>query len=229
MSHQTKRPFDSVECSTPHDLLIRCSLSNLQFPAIALTWCGLTSHRHRSIEPFFMSLAARDSEFRRWSGRVDRRICQTFAASPAEPGELPLGFRSVRTQPKVTLPLPAQVLEIDRCFIQGRKQPAHHRQECRGRRSKLHASPDAVEEFDLILPFDQSDLGCDAGLANVEPLRGAGETAFDGNPEKRACLRRCHKVFLCFYRFFCICLIPYFLRLYTRMARQVAGAACKMK
>src|ERR1700737_4698538 len=93
ISHQTKRPFDSVECSTPHDLLIRCSLSNLQFPAIALTWCGLTSHRHRSIEPFFMSLAARDSEFRRWSGRVDRRICQTFAASPAEPGGLPLGFR----------------------------------------------------------------------------------------------------------------------------------------
>src|ERR1700722_4739215 len=93
MSHQTKRPFDSVECSTPHDLLIRCSLSNLQFPAIALTWCGLTSHRHRSIEPFFMSLAARDSEFRRWSGRVDRRICQTFAASPADAGELPLGFR----------------------------------------------------------------------------------------------------------------------------------------
>ena len=40
-----------------------------------------------------MSLAARDSELRRWSGRVDRRICQTFAASPAEPGELPLGFR----------------------------------------------------------------------------------------------------------------------------------------
>jgi hypothetical protein len=98
MSHQTKRPFDSVECSTPHDLLIRCSLSNLQFPAIALTWCGLTSHRHRSIEPFFMSLAARDSEFRRWSGRVDRRICQTFAASPAEPGELPLGFRSALPQ-----------------------------------------------------------------------------------------------------------------------------------
>src|SRR6202011_5005927 len=76
--------------------LLRCSLSNLQFPAIALTWCGLTSHRHRSIEPFFMSLAARDSEFRRWSGRVDRLICQTFAASPAEPGELPLGFREVR-------------------------------------------------------------------------------------------------------------------------------------
>src|SRR5258708_37901199 len=92
MSPQTKRPFGSVECSTPQDLVIRCRLSNLQFPAIALTRCGLASHRHRSIEPFFMSLAARDSEFRRWSGRVDRRICQTFAASPAEPGELPLGF-----------------------------------------------------------------------------------------------------------------------------------------
>jgi hypothetical protein len=26
---------------------------------------------------------------RRWSGGVDRRICQTLAASPAEPGELP--------------------------------------------------------------------------------------------------------------------------------------------
>ena len=28
-----------------------------------------------------------------WIDRVDRQICQTFAASPAEPGELPLGFR----------------------------------------------------------------------------------------------------------------------------------------
>src|ERR1700724_1503368 len=37
--------------------------------------------------------AAHDSEFRRWPDGVDRRICQTFAASPAEPGELPLGFR----------------------------------------------------------------------------------------------------------------------------------------
>jgi hypothetical protein len=37
-------------------------------------------------------LAAHDSEFRRWPYGVDRRICQTFAASPAEPGELPLGF-----------------------------------------------------------------------------------------------------------------------------------------
>jgi hypothetical protein len=27
---------------------------------------------------------------------VDRRICQTFAASPAEPGELLLGFRLER-------------------------------------------------------------------------------------------------------------------------------------
>ena len=33
-----------------------------------------------------MCLAAHDLEFRRWPGGVDRRICQTFAASPAEPG-----------------------------------------------------------------------------------------------------------------------------------------------
>src|SRR3979490_719979 len=71
---------------------------NIPRASIKVGWenrLRLTSHRHRSIEPFFMSLAARDSEFRRWSGRVDRRICQTFAASPAEPGELPLGFRTL--------------------------------------------------------------------------------------------------------------------------------------
>src|ERR1700738_1900568 len=39
---------------------------------------------------------AHHSEFRRWSGGVDRRICQTFAASPAEPGELPLGVSRAR-------------------------------------------------------------------------------------------------------------------------------------
>src|SRR6266851_3135917 len=45
------------------------------------------------MELLFVCLAAHDSEFRRWPGGVDRRICQTFAASPAEPGELLLGFR----------------------------------------------------------------------------------------------------------------------------------------
>jgi hypothetical protein len=94
-----KRPFHSVECSTPHELPNRCSLGNLQFPAIALTWCGLTSHGRPSPNSLFMSLAAYDSEFRRWSGGVDRRICQTFAASPAEPGELPLGFRKAGRRP----------------------------------------------------------------------------------------------------------------------------------
>src|SRR5258708_12351852 len=44
------------------------------------------------MELLFVCLAAHDSEFRRWPDGVDRRICQTFAASPAEPGELPLGF-----------------------------------------------------------------------------------------------------------------------------------------
>jgi hypothetical protein len=55
-------------------------------------------------------------------------------------------------------------------------------------------------------------LGCDAWLAEVEPLRGAGRATFDCNREKRASLRRCHKFFQCFYRIFFICLIPEFLR-----------------
>src|SRR5215467_3264218 len=41
----------------------------------------------------FVCLAAHDSESRRWTSGVDCWICQTFAASPAEPGELPLWFR----------------------------------------------------------------------------------------------------------------------------------------
>ena len=60
----------------------------------------------------------------------------------------------------------------------------------------------------LYWPFEQSDLGCDAWLAEVEPLRGAGKAAFDCNREKRASLRRGHKFFQCFYRIFFICLIP---------------------
>jgi AhpC/TSA family protein len=49
-------------------------------------------------------LAAHDSEFRRWPGGVDRRICQTFAASPAEPGELLLGFSVGDPAPDFSLP-----------------------------------------------------------------------------------------------------------------------------
>ena len=44
------------------------------------------------MELLFVCLAAHDLEFRRWIGGVDRRICQTFSASPAEPGELLLGL-----------------------------------------------------------------------------------------------------------------------------------------
>jgi hypothetical protein len=47
------------------------------------------------MELIFVCLEVHDSEFRQWTGGVDRRICQTFAASPAEPGELLLGFRFV--------------------------------------------------------------------------------------------------------------------------------------
>src|ERR1700732_3327579 len=35
-------------------------------------------------------------ESRRWTGGIDPRICQTFAASPAEPGELPFWFSTPR-------------------------------------------------------------------------------------------------------------------------------------
>jgi hypothetical protein len=42
-------------------------------------------------------------------------------------------------------------------------------------------------------------------------------------------LRRCHKFFQCHYRIFCICIIPQFLKLYTRMPRQVAGAVMQRK
>jgi hypothetical protein len=43
-------------------------------------------------------------ESQRWTGGIDPRICQTFAASPAEPGELPFWFsssvqRSLRAKP----------------------------------------------------------------------------------------------------------------------------------
>src|SRR5439155_25643352 len=54
--------------------------------------CDLIFHIHPPMELLFVCLAAHDSEFRRWPDGVDRRICQTFAASPAEPGELLLGF-----------------------------------------------------------------------------------------------------------------------------------------
>ena len=47
---------------------------------------------HRWDSPI-ASLAVRGLESRRWTEGVDRRICQTFAASPAEPGELPCWFR----------------------------------------------------------------------------------------------------------------------------------------
>jgi hypothetical protein len=48
----------------------------------------------------FVCLAAHDLESRRWVSGVDPRVSQTFAASPAKPGELPFWFRNrVRTTP----------------------------------------------------------------------------------------------------------------------------------
>ena len=56
-----------------------------------------------------MCLAAHDSEFRRWTGGVDLLKCQTFAASPAEPGELLFWFRSQSWQVAILLRLNALV------------------------------------------------------------------------------------------------------------------------
>lgn len=66
------------------------------------------------MELLFVCLAAHDSEFRRWIGGVDRRICQTFCASPAEPGELLLGFRSPLIGVKQTCPRPREMTRLTR-------------------------------------------------------------------------------------------------------------------
>ena len=55
------------------------------------------------------------------AGGVDRRICQTFAASPAEPGELPCWFRM-------------EIYEIELCK--------------RGRWEQLHARFVAAQDAD---------------------------------------------------------------------------------
>ena len=74
-------------------------LGNARRGICTLTCCDLSFHSHPSMELLFVCLAAHDAEFRRWPDGVDRRICQTFAASPAEPGELPLGFRQHKRTP----------------------------------------------------------------------------------------------------------------------------------
>jgi hypothetical protein len=75
----------------PHHQLSRCNLQFLLF-GLPLVWLDLSSSP--SIALVFVCLAAHDLELCRQTGGVDRRIRQTFAASPAEPGELPLGFRN---------------------------------------------------------------------------------------------------------------------------------------
>src|ERR1700737_4255036 len=99
MSHQTKRPFDSVECSTPHDLLIRCSLSNLQFPAIALTWCGLTFS-----SPSINRTLLHELGGSRFGVSSMERPCRppdmsNFCCLPGRAGGTPLGVLSVFLSP----------------------------------------------------------------------------------------------------------------------------------
>ena len=63
------------------------------------TWSALSFHSDPSTGFPFACLAALGSESRRWTEGVDPRICQTFAASPAEPGELPYLFRRAAFAP----------------------------------------------------------------------------------------------------------------------------------
>ena len=53
---------------------------------------------HRCDSPTLLGVSPFES--RRWTGGIDPRICQTFAASPAEPGELPFWFRRSETYEK---------------------------------------------------------------------------------------------------------------------------------
>jgi hypothetical protein len=103
-----------MECSTPHELLNRCSLGNLQFPAIALTRCGLTSHGRRSPNSLFMSLAAHDLEFPSMERRCRPPDMSNFCCLPcravAEPGDRPLGFRVIDTC-RVNYPCPGALID----------------------------------------------------------------------------------------------------------------------
>ena len=59
---------------------------------------------HRWDSPI-ASLAVRGLESRRWTEGVDRRICQTFAASPAEPGNSLVGLACLSDRCDVALAL----------------------------------------------------------------------------------------------------------------------------
>src|SRR5258708_5201162 len=91
------------------------------------------------MELLFVCLAAHDSEFRRWPDGVDRRICQTFAASPAEPGELPLGFRGANNCERTAICFfpeyclwvkPGNSISYHELGFSLRRQPAHQGRAC---------------------------------------------------------------------------------------------------
>jgi hypothetical protein len=79
----TQASLHSVNASPSAELPQLGKLRYLLFAAS--TWCALS--------PSFVCLAAHDSELQRWAGGFDFLKCQTFAASPAEPGELLFWFR----------------------------------------------------------------------------------------------------------------------------------------
>jgi len=72
--------------------LAYCSLRDVPFACIPLFWFILSFIVIHPWDSLSCALAARGAESRRWTEAADPRICQTFAASPAEPGELPCWF-----------------------------------------------------------------------------------------------------------------------------------------
>jgi len=84
--------IETIPCSLPC-----CGAYNVMLVCIAI-WSTLSFHRHPSMGLPVVHLAAHGLESRRWAEGVDPWTCQTFAASPAEPGELPCWFSAILPQ-----------------------------------------------------------------------------------------------------------------------------------
>ena len=84
---------------------------------------------------------------RLWSGGVDRRICQTFAASPAEPGELPCWFRLCGRPlwSPITMSDKSRLLFIFQRLLRGPRTSCEHAHESTC--SQVHAELHPLGQF----------------------------------------------------------------------------------
>ena len=90
----------STSCVEPDFLARAAALAYLH--NCTTMWCVRFQANHRYDS---LGMLGRSTGRGYGAGGVDRRICQTFAASPAEPGELPCWFRvSVVTRHRSELP-----------------------------------------------------------------------------------------------------------------------------